>query len=159
VEFSIWVLISLKQAMEGVAEFLKLTLTPPHPPTPRSTWLDLPLFALRASLDPLRAVTDTATYRARTQHAIASHLERLSTYGGAMEAAYINVVGAYLGRKPADSNEADILLEAHVLEAGPEEDEALLRLLYADVCSRCFLLAVPGTPWGDALTHPLPPIH
>jgi aminoglycoside phosphotransferase (APT) family kinase protein len=159
VEYATWILISLKQAMDGVIEYLNLTVTSPAVPTPRSTWMDSPLFAMRASLDPLREAMDLAAYRGRTQHNILSHLERLNAYGGSMEAAYVDEVGAYLGRKPADGKEADLMLEAHVRQAGPEEDEALIRLLYADLWRRSFLLAVPGSPWCEALFNRLPPIH
>jgi hypothetical protein len=159
IEYSIWILVELKQSFDGVAEYLNLSLPTPALPAPRSTWLDQPLFALRATLDPLREVTDPATYRARTQQALVSYLERQSAYGRAMEEAYIDEVGAYLKKKPVDADEADNMLEAHVLAAGPDEDEALIRLLYADVYRRCFLLAVPGSPWCDALLNPLPRIH
>ncbi len=144
--------------MDGVIKYLDLKLDAPTAPTARSTWVDLPLFALRSSLPPLSDSTDSSAYRTRTQHNVVSHLERLSAYGGAMEAAYIEEVGAYLGKRPADGKEADLLLETHIGEAGPEEDEALIRLLYADIWRRSLLLAVPGSPWCDALFNPLPPI-
>jgi hypothetical protein len=87
-----------------------------------------------------------------------AHLERFSALGAAMEAAYVAEVADYLGKRPSDSQEADLFLEAHVRSAPPEEDEGILRLMYADICRRAFLLVTPGGPWNDALLNPLRPI-
>ncbi len=158
IEFSIWILNSLKQAMEAAAEVMGITLTPPPMPRARPSRFDNPLFALRASLNPVGDGKDEAAYRGRVQLAILSHLERLSTLGAAMEAAYVAEVGDYLGQRPADSIEADAWLQSHVLAAQPEEDENILRLMYADLCRRNYLLVTPGGAWNDALQNVLSPI-
>jgi aminoglycoside phosphotransferase (APT) family kinase protein len=158
VEYCIWVIWELKQALAAVAEHDGVELAPFAPPEPRRSWLDEPLFALKASVDAQAAGDDVAAYRKRARQSVTTYLHRVAAWGAQLEADYLRDAAAVLGRTPADGEEADALLEAHVLEAGPEEDERLLRLLYANVCRRAFLLAAPDSPYISGLVQPLIPI-
>lgn len=58
-------------------------------------------------------------------------LGRADSLGVAARAQNVADVGQMLGRTFADWREAEAALEAHVLEAGPEEDAALIKLFNA----------------------------
>jgi hypothetical protein len=83
----------------------------------------------------------------------------VAAYGAQLEADYVRDAADLLGRTPTNGEDADALLDAHVQQAGPEEDERLLRLLHTNVCRRAFLLAAPDSPYISGLVEPLIPIR
>jgi aminoglycoside phosphotransferase (APT) family kinase protein len=157
VEYVIWVIWELKQALAAVAEHAGVALPPFQAPAARPSLMDEPIFALRASVDePAEGVV--GAYRKRVRQAIVTYLARIAAYGGELEDAYLRDAAEVLGRRPADSAEADRLLEAHVAKAGAEEDERLLRLFHAQVSRKAFLLAAPDSPYLSGLVNPLIPV-
>lgn len=158
VEYSIWVVWELKQALEAVAEHAGVELAPLQPPEPGASWLDEPLFALRASIEHAPEADAVEAYRKRARQSVVTHLERVAAYGARLEADYLADAAGLLGPAPATSDEADALLEAYVRKAAPEEDERLLRLFHTQVSRRAFLLAAPDSPYISGLVNPLIPI-
>jgi aminoglycoside phosphotransferase (APT) family kinase protein len=159
VEYSIWVIWELKQALEALAEHAGVVLAPFQPPKPRRSWLDEPLFALRSSVDAQSTADDVEAYRKRARQSVTTYLQRVAAYGAQLEADYVRDAADLLGRTPTNGEDADALLDAHVQQAGPEEDERLLRLLHTNVCRRAFLLAAPDSPYLSGLVEPLIPIR
>lgn len=158
VEYVIWVIWELKQALAAVAEHAGVALPPFEAPAERPSLFDEPIFALRASVDGEPAAGVVEAYRKRVRQSIVTYLARVAAYGGDLEADYLRDAAEVLGRRPANSAEADRLLEAHVATAGPAEDERLLRLFHAQVSRKAFLLAAPDSPYVSGLVNPLIPI-
>jgi len=159
VEYVSWVVWLVKQAYEGAAEYLGLTLPPFKAPDARRTWLDEPLFALRHSVDAQPAGGEVEAYRKRSRQTIVTYLDRVAAYGAQLEADYVRDAGELLGRSIENGEEADALLDAYVQTASPDEDERLLRLLHANVSRQAFLLATPGARYTNGLIKPLIPVH
>jgi aminoglycoside phosphotransferase (APT) family kinase protein len=158
VEYTIWVIWELKQALAAIGEFMGIKLPEFTPPEARSTLMDEPLFALESSIAAQEESTATLSYRKRARRSIVTYLGRINAYGGQFESDYCGAVAKLLGERISESQEADARLAAWVHEAGPEQDERLLRLLYENVCRRAFLLAAPDSPYLAGLVNPLIPI-
>ncbi|TZG27881.1 phosphotransferase [Sphingomonas montanisoli] len=158
VEYLVWIVWEAKQALEAIAECIGVTLEPPAPPPVHHGWADAPIFAIASMVGELSEADPVAAYRKNVQRSLTAYLERIALYGPKLEADYLADVARMTGAAPADVAEADRLLEAFVDAAGPEADEALLRLLHANVCRRAFLLAVPGSLYLNGLVRPLLPV-
>jgi aminoglycoside phosphotransferase (APT) family kinase protein len=158
VEYLIWVVWELKQALAAVAEHAGISLPEIEPPPARPGLLEEPLFALRAAVATEPEGDGVEAYRKRVRQSIVTYLDRVAAYGGSLEADYLADAAGVLGRRPASSREADEMLEAHVEAAGPEHDARLLRLFYAQVSRQAFLLAAPDSPYLSGLVCPLIPV-
>lgn len=158
VEYTIWVIWELKQALAAIGEFMGVRLPEFKPPESRSTLMNEPLFALESAIAAQEEVTATLSYRKRVQRSIATYLERINAYGAQFESEYSSAIARLLGERIGGSQEGDERLAAFVREAGPEQDERLLKLLYENVCRRAFLLAAPDSPYLAGLVNPLIPI-
>jgi len=156
VEFRTWVVLEQKQAIEAIAEYLNIELAIPPLPEPATSWSDEPQHALESMLAGRMPSDPLEQYRLRVQHATAIYLGNVARYGRQLEADYVRDVGGYLGVAPASAAEADLRLEQHIAKAGPDEDEALLGVVYADLYRRAFLLTMPGSLYNDPLMNPLP---
>jgi aminoglycoside phosphotransferase (APT) family kinase protein len=158
VEYLIWVVWELKQALAAVAEHAGLRLPQVDAPPSSPGLFSEPLFALRAAIDTEPAADVVEAYRKRVRRSIVTYLERVAEYGGRLQADYLDDAARVLGRRPANSEEADVLLEAYVQTADAKEDERLLRLFHAQVSRKAFLLAAPDSPYISGLVNPLIPI-
>jgi aminoglycoside phosphotransferase (APT) family kinase protein len=158
VEYLIWVVWELKQALAAVAEHAGIALPELTPPPARPGLLEEPLFALRAALATEPEDDPVEAYRKRVRQSIVTYLERAAAYGGSLEADYLDEAAAVLGSRPASSREADERLEAYLETAGPEDDERLLRLFHTQVSRQAFLLAAPDSPYISGLVCPLIPV-
>lgn len=158
VEYRSWVTWELKQALEAIGEYLGIALPQLDVPANEQTRMSEALFAMQAALDASEVHTEIGAYRNRVQQWIVAHLKLQDNVGAAFEQAYLSDAADLLGHRPDTPREADELLEAFVLNAGPEHDEALLRLLHRETCRQAYLLAVPGSHYVKGLTEPLLPI-
>lgn len=158
VEYRSWVIWELKQAIEAMSEYLGINLPPPVIPEAAPTRMGEALFAMQAALDASEVHTEIGAYRHRVQQWIMSHLKLQDDVGATFEEAYLADAAELLGHRPETPKAADALLEDFVFSAGPEADEALLRLLHRETCRQAYLLAVPGSHYIKGLTEPLLPI-
>jgi aminoglycoside phosphotransferase (APT) family kinase protein len=69
-----------------------------------------------------------AGWRTRCDYRLARHLQRLDEVGEAVTAADLDDVGALLGQRPGERDEADAALLAFVDAAGDDHDRALFEL-------------------------------
>jgi aminoglycoside phosphotransferase (APT) family kinase protein len=97
--------------------------------------------ALAATLRTLAADDDVARFRRDSTAAMADYLGRVDRYAPAIEAAYLDDAAGVLGSRPADWVAADAALEAFVLDAGPEQDVALLQLFIRATLRRLLLMS------------------
>ena len=99
---------------------------------------DPPRARLRYLVDGMRAAASTAIrrrLRAVALGRIASHLKRVDEIGAAFDADDLAALTELLGHRP-DPAEADAELVDFIGRAGPEHEEALVRLLDARVPAR-----------------------
>jgi aminoglycoside phosphotransferase (APT) family kinase protein len=158
VQYLNWVCNSTKQGYEGVAEVTGYPVPELTVPDPETTLARDALAAAGATVRGLDQSTSFHEYRRRTLRDNIRYMERVAAYGGQFSETYLADAAGILGRRPRDVAEADRLLEAYVLGAGPEEDERLFTVLCADAMRRCFLLAIPGSTYHDGLTKPVQPL-
>jgi hypothetical protein len=158
VEYLVWIIWELKQALEAIAECTGVTLDQPELPPARAGWLDDPLFALTRGVEVQPEGDALALYRKQVQQSLAAYLHRVAGYGAHVEDTYLDDAGALLGDRPQTLADADALLERHVEQAEATQDERLLRLLHAHVSRQALMLAVPGSPYLNGLLRPLLPI-
>ena len=158
VEYQSWVIWELKQALEAIGECMGVALVMPEMPAPATTRFSEAIFALKAALDSDPPADEIGAYHRRVEGSIADHLDLLSQYGEAFDAAYLADARRLLGTRVASTSEADRQLEELVMASGSEMDEALLRALHARTCNQGYLLAVPGSYYIKGLTELLLPI-
>ena len=158
VEYTIWVIWELKQALAAIGEFMGVDLPELAPPEPAQTWMNEPLFALRSAVTAQEESNPTLSYRKRSQQSVATYLERVNAYGGQLEADYVSAVERLIGERLGGSDQADARFAEWISNADPAHDAAVLRLLYENVCRRAFLLAAPDSPYLAGLVNPLIPI-
>ena len=158
VEYQSWVIWELKQALEAIGECMGVALTMPEWPEPAATASSEAIFALKAALDADEPGGEIGAYHRRVQRSIADHLDMLSKYGEAFDAAYLADAERLLGRKVDSVGEANRLLEGVILASAIDLDETLLRALHRRTCHQGYLIAVPGSYYIKGLTELLEPI-
>ena len=120
-----WNLVFGRLALEAVAELQGLALVPPEIPRPKATR------HAAAYENLLSLLTATGgSYAADTALRTAQYLREVDRQGPRLEEQGLDDAGELLGKRPADSLEADSLLERLVVEAGEEQEVALLQYFY-----------------------------
>jgi aminoglycoside phosphotransferase (APT) family kinase protein len=159
VQYLNWVSNSTKQGFEGVAEVMGYKVPELTIPEPMTTLAQHSLAAAKATASGLDRSNSLRDYRRRTLMDNIRYLERVAAYGERFAQEYLDDAAAILGHRPYDIAQADAELEAHVFEAGPDEDERLFTLLCTDTLRRCFILAIPGSTYYVGLTGRVQPLE
>jgi hypothetical protein len=134
---------SLRIALEAQAEFMEVTLDPLVIPEPAATAQSIHLKMLGIAIEQVPAATEMDKYLRSKAAAEATYLARVDQYGKAFDDAYLDAAGKLLGSRPGDTIDAEAKLEAFAQNAGPEHDEALLRLFHQRELQLCFLADIP----------------
>lgn len=71
------------------------------------------------------------------------YLRNMAHYGLWQESADLDEAAAILGERPSDVMDADRRMKAHVQQAGPEENERLIRYFHRKIMRLCRILAGP----------------
>ena len=142
-EYYIYYRGCLRLALEAQAEFLGLTLNPLPAPEPAATAQSIHFKMLGIAIDQIPADSDMNIYLRSKAAAEAAHLARVDLYGKAFDEAYLNDAAKLLGDRPTDVLDAEAKLEAFVHAAGPESDEALMRLFHKRELQLGFLADIP----------------
>ena len=146
-----WYVNGARWAFEVIAEIRGYQLEPVRDPGPRGrpatrrptgTWW-------RASAPRVRPASSTTTSCVGLGR-VANHLQRVDEIGAALDAADLDDLAAVLGHRP-DPAEADAELVEFVEHAGPEHEEALVRLLDARAQRMHLSMA---SPQSLMLRHP-----
>jgi hypothetical protein len=116
----------LKEIGENMGVTLPVEPTPPAAPTRNGMLLE----ALTRVVDSLPASDDAyVQYRLFNLGLAVKYLAGYEGGRTAYEVRYLSDVEGFVGRRPADLWEADVLLETFVQTAGPELDLSLLKTL------------------------------
>jgi len=150
ISYLAWYVNGARWAFESIAEIGGYTLDPVVVPEARST-RHAP--ALRYLADGMRAAAGRHRddYELAGLGRIARHLQRVDELGVQFEAHDLAALTELLGHRP-DPADADAELVDFVREAGPEHEEALVRLLDARVQRVHLSMA---SPTSLMLRHPV----
>ncbi len=115
-------------AMQGMAEFMGISLDTVTPPRFRPSRLAATIGSLGLLLKTVPAQDDVSRYRLDAARAITTVIEQADGMAAQLEAVDLDEVGQIIGRRPENWSDADAELEAFIRRAGPEYDAPLLRL-------------------------------
>jgi aminoglycoside phosphotransferase len=147
ISYLAWYVNGARWAFEAIAEIEGYTLAPVTLPEALPSG-HAP--ALRYLVDRLRAAGATGDYELVALGRIATHLKRVDEVGAAFDAADLDELTDLLGHRP-DPADADAELVEFIGRAGPEHDEALVRLLDARAQRMHLSMA---SPTSLMLRHP-----
>jgi hypothetical protein len=125
-----WYLVYARSPLEVMAHMQGIELAPIEIPAPTPTRHTPAFDSLVASLTGDPPKDELFAYRLDSASRVAEYLRLADTIGPALEAQDLAEVTALLGARPESFQEADEKLEAFVLAAGPEQDEALIRYFH-----------------------------
>jgi hypothetical protein len=148
ISYLAWYVNGARWAFESIAEIGGYTLDPVTIPEPRPTRHAPAHRYLVAGLR--RAAADEDDYELAGLGRIARHLERVDEIGAQFGADELAELANLLGHRP-DPADAEAELVAFVAQAGPEHEEALVRLLDARVQRMHLSMA---SPTSLMLRHP-----
>ena len=147
ISYLAWYVNGARWSFEAIAEIRGYELEPvalseAHPSHQAS--------ALRYLVDSLRAAGATGDYELVALGRIANHLKRVDEVGAAFEGANLDELTDLLGHRP-HPDDADAELVEFIERAGPENEEALVRLLDARAQRMHLTMA---SPTSLMLRHP-----
>lgn len=157
VQYSVYNAVWLRIALDSIAEMNGWPVEEFTPPAEQQgTRFGIVIDAMTLDLETTQASDELANYQRERNLRTLRYLRRCDVYQGQLEDAYLAEVGEVTGTLPKDWSAADTALEHYVLNAGPAEDERLLRLLWRQVLGQCFLLTeVDDAANYHMLTTPL----
>jgi aminoglycoside phosphotransferase (APT) family kinase protein len=123
-----WVNETNRFALEAIAEYLDVDLPEVAMPEPEPTQVATPFEHMVRSLTRVDAGDPFAQHQVRILFRLARHLQRWDQVGRAMEQATFDDVEALLGRRPADWEESEQMLEDFVLQDDGRHDRELIAL-------------------------------
>jgi aminoglycoside phosphotransferase (APT) family kinase protein len=136
-EYVSWYILGVLFSLKAIAEVHGVRLARPPIPEPEAPSRWGKTFDVLASTfgsevpDAARAGEDsTSLHRRALAQSFADYSRRLDVYRSALDGEYVADVRRLLGEPVADWKEADRLLEAFVLTAGPEHDRELLDIFH-----------------------------
>jgi aminoglycoside phosphotransferase (APT) family kinase protein len=128
-----WNAVFSRTLVEALAQASGVALAPVEIPeghaSPRAWIHDALVDTLRRDIGP-NQVDDFARYRVEVAALLADHLRRADRCGSASDAADLDDAAALLGRRPDDRAETDEAVQRLVLDAGPEQDDELVRFFH-----------------------------
>jgi aminoglycoside phosphotransferase (APT) family kinase protein len=139
-----WYVNGARWAFETIAEIGGSVLDPVAVPEPRPSRHAPAYRHLVAGLRGASAAAPGSDYELAALGRIASHLKRVDEVGPALAAADLDELANLLGHRP-DPADADAELVDFVEHAGPEHEEALVRLLDARAQRMHLSMASPGS--------------
>ena len=148
ISYLAWYVNGARWAFEAIAEIRGYELDTGG--APRSARPSGHAPALRYLVDSLRAAGAAGDYELVALGRIANHLKRVDEVGAAFDAADLDELTDLLGHRP-DPVDADAELVEFIERAGPEHEEALVRLLDARAQRMHLSMA---SPTSLMLRHP-----
>jgi len=151
-DYVTWYVSPVMGVLRAMAEFrgLELAVTPKFGPRKPSRWADL----LNVMAARIPEVSADEPYSMTEDRNYLSFL-KLADAQRDVEDEYIAGAGELLGVKLGDWRQADTELEKFVADAGPEHDEALIRLFHAWAVSQALGL-LDGTSFANYVHRTLP---
>jgi Phosphotransferase enzyme family len=147
ISYLAWYVNGARWSFEAIAEIRGYELAPVALPEPHPG-RQAP--ALRYLVDRLRAAGGRGDYELGALGRIANHLKRVDEVGAAFDADGLDELTDLLGHRPPP-DQADFELVEFIERAGPEDEEALVRLLDARAQRLHLTMA---SPTSLMLRHP-----
>jgi len=146
VEGAIQVAFIGRRAAEAMAEILGVDLDDRMQlPQPRVTPLeDLAIKKLIFEIERIPLSESMMDWQRATIAAVPRYLTNQLHYGVWVQEQELDELVPILGYRPADVAEADKALSAYVRQAGPERDEALVRLFHRRLLRLCHVIVGPN---------------
>lgn len=136
-----------RRCVEALAEIEGIALDTIELPEPRPSPLEeMALAKLAADIRRLPVGETFAPWQRQVLASIPDYLLNQARYRRWAEDADLDELEALLGNRPPNMLEADRMLDAFVRQAGPEHDEALVRLFHRRLLRQCLIIAGPGAP-------------
>jgi aminoglycoside phosphotransferase (APT) family kinase protein len=125
--------------LEIIAERSEISLPEPEPLAPSETPYEPLAESLVGAINVLPTEGEFARYERDATANLAGFVARAMRYGPLITRQDTTEIEAFFGAEFTSLDDADMALEAFVLAAGPEEDAALVPLLYRRVQRQCEL--------------------
>ena len=157
VQYSTWNAVWLRVALESIAEINNWEPEIFEPPQlENATRYSAVVDAMEVDFTRQQPGDELGRYQRDKNLRTLRFLRRTEAFQPAFEQAYLEDVSAITGSAPTNWYEADLVLEQYILEVGPEQDEALLRIFWRQLLRQCFLLSDPvDTTNNELLLTPL----
>lgn len=148
-------------AIESIARLSDVELAPVSLPDPVPSAYDGVIGGLATMVESLDATPGIAEYQRGSVATVARFCHRVSEFGAAIDRADLADVEAIIRPESADRRAADQALESFILQAGAEDDAALIQPLHRRVMRQLLLLEplLSGgrighvAPLADLLAH------
>jgi hypothetical protein len=129
-EYFCWHEHTIVDAIKDIARIIGVKLEPYRLPDPRPDRLGYLLRALAAKVEAMPAEDDYAAYLRFDLASALKFLRDEAAVRTEIEREYLDEVEALIGRRPENTWDGDVQLTRFVQSAGPEHDEAILRILH-----------------------------
>jgi aminoglycoside phosphotransferase (APT) family kinase protein len=157
-EYLIWHVISMKDALEGIAETIGATLDSYTLPVADES-VHAPSFdALDAMAGAMEASDKIGAYRQEKVRLIGRYMRRVDAHGRQIADEYVADVVALTGAAVASEIEANRQLEHFVQQAPEAIDEAVLRVLHRQVMRQAAVLSDEGDWLQQSVNTSLRPL-
>jgi len=159
VEGQVQVAIIGRRALEALAEITGVTLAWPKLPAAETTlYEDLALAKLEADIGRLPDHQLMQEWQRNILASLPRSLKQMGHYRFWRDSALVADVASLTGKAIASVGEAETELLRFVQAAGPDQDEAILRLLHARLSRDCLVIAGENPAADHIALSPMEPI-
>jgi hypothetical protein len=147
VEAQVQVAVIGRRCLEALAEIIQIEFEWSFLPLAQATvYEDLALAKLEAEILRLPDHPQVQSWQRNILASLPRSLKQMGHYRMWRDAAFIADVAKLTRQQPSDAADADARLLAFVQAAGPDQDEAILRVLHARLTRDCLVIAGDNPP-------------
>ncbi len=159
VEGQVQVAVIGRRCLEALGEIIGVDFDCPELPGAEATpYEDLALAKLEADILRLPDHPQMQEWQRNILAAIPRSLRQMGHYRVWRDTAFVADVAALTGKTGHDVATAEAQLLAFIESAGPDQDEAILRLIHARLARDCLVIAGVNPPAGHVALAPMEPI-
>jgi hypothetical protein len=159
VEGQVQVAVIGRRCLEALGEIIGVDFAWPNLPAAEATpYEDLALAKLEADILRLPDHPHLQNWQRNILAALPRSLKQMGHYRAWRDSAFVADVAKLTGDAPQHVAAAEAQLLAFVQAAGPDQDEAILRLLHARLTRDCLVIAGENPPAGHIALSPMEPI-
>lgn len=143
-EYLIWDITCRRAMLWAMAECMGVTIPRCQPPQPQASSQDLILRVLEQGIDRLEAVSDGDQREKKSALMLVDWLKNSARYAAELERRDSAMLEQLLGTTPQSGPQGDAQIEDFVLNAGPQQDIALLNYFAAQIEARVLIASSLG---------------